>query len=348
VQAALLKERTGLIYPLHDENAPVPIDALFALWQALVPPQVRSALLDSSLKRLMIIPDATLALLPFEALVVDPAAGPRYLLDVDVPVAYAPSATVLAELTQASSSSGLASLSSARGADQREPVLSVAKWDYSDRPGWRPLDYTAGEASAVGVRFQNANVPIRQIENDQATEGRVRSEISDRRLVHLACHGESERPADRSEGQQDYGNLLGRLVLTPESTEPSNDGDLTLPEIYELNLKGCELVLLSACKTNYGPTLRGEGVFALTRGFLTAGTRRVMTTQWNVNDESTAYLVNAFYTFLLRNREAAEEIDYAALLHKAKQYVRKHEGRPGRRDWERPQYWAPMVLVGPY
>ncbi len=341
VQTALLNQATGVIYDLASSDIAVPTDVLFALWQALVPPRVRSALLDASLERLAIIPDATLALLPYEALVVDPADGPKYLLDVGPPVAYAPSVTVLLELAQASAAGAAAAhVPSARSDAGREPVLSVAKWDYRDRQGWPSLDSIEDEAEAVLDRFQEAHVPIRQITNVRATEARMRAEISDRWLVHLACHGESERTADPGETEQDYGNPLGRLILTGAGEEPSNDGDLVLPEICELNLKGCELVLLSACKTNYGPTLRGEGVFALTRAFLTAGAHRVMTTQWNVDDEATACLIDALCLFLLENREADEGIDYAALLHKAKQHVRKR--------WECPYYWAPMVLVGPY
>ena len=58
-----------------------------------------------------------------------------------------------------------------------------------------------------------------------------------------------------------------------------------------MNLKGCELAILSACDTNFGPEQRGEGVWALSRGFLVAGSRRVVASNWLVDDEAAASLV---------------------------------------------------------
>jgi hypothetical protein len=86
--------------------------------------------------------------------------------------------------------------------------------------------------------------------------------------------------------------LTSVLALTPgpPGSPPANDGFLTLAEIYELDLKGCELAILSACQTNFGPEQRGEGVVALSRGFLAAGARRVLASNWLVDDEAAASL----------------------------------------------------------
>ena len=74
----------------------------------------------------------------------------------------------------------------------------------------------------------------------------MRGGYAGRRMVHLACHGLAD---------QAYGNFFGALALTPgaDPNNPADDGFLTLAEIYDLNLKDCELAILSACETNYGP-----------------------------------------------------------------------------------------------
>src|SRR5262249_59282303 len=101
----------------------------------------------------------------------------------------------------------------------------------------------------------------------EATEAAVRYNVGGRRIIHLACHGLTD---------QKYGNFFGALALTPgprAASDPADDGFLTLPEIYELDLKSCELAILSACQTNYGPQQKGEGVWALSRRFLLACAR---------------------------------------------------------------------------
>jgi CHAT domain-containing protein len=168
-----------------------------------------------------------------------------------------------------------------------------------------------------------------------ATERGVRYWSPGRRFLHLACHGLTD---------QKYGNFFGALALTPGprgSDDPADDGFLTLPEIYELNLKGCELAILSACQTNYGPQQKGEGTWALSRGFLVAGARRVVASNWLVDDEAAASLVSRFCGGLAQAEKAGKTVDYAGSLQEAKRWIRKQD------KWRSPYYWASLVLVGP-
>src|SRR5690606_15148740 len=110
---------------------------------------------------------------------------------------------------------------------------------------------------------------------------------------------------------------------------------------YGLNLQGCELAILSACETNLGPQQQGEGVFALSRGFLVAGSRRVVASNWIVDDESSASLVSAFCSALAKQHKSGQTLDYAEALHQAKRWVRKQE------KWNHPYHWGAFVLVGP-
>ena len=174
-----------------------------------------------------------------------------------------------------------------------------------------------------------------QLLRAEATKTRVKQAVAGHEILHLACHGLAD---------QSYGNFFGALALTPgveTAADLSDDGFLTLPEIYQLNLAGCELAILSACQTNYGPQQKGEGVWALSRGFLVAGSRRVVASNWLVDDAAGAALVYRFCIRLAQGMKAGETTDYAQALRQAKLAVRRKE------EWKSPYYWATFVLMGP-
>jgi CHAT domain-containing protein len=58
--------------------------------------------------------------------------------------------------------------------------------------------------------------------------------------------------------------------------------------------------VLSACQTGLGKNVRGEGMIGLTRGFMSAGAKRVIASLWNVNDGSTAELMTSLYRKMLK------------------------------------------------
>jgi CHAT domain-containing protein len=323
---------------------------LFALWQVLMPEPERKAIQAGGVKRVVVLPDGPLALLPFEALVVEEGKDPQYLLDAGPPIVYGPSATVL---------HNLAERARFQQPTDREPVLSVADPDYGEVNAQDPrttsalatltprsryggaggklsrLPYSGTEMKWVAQAFQDAGIKAVSLDQATATERGVRYWSSGRRVLHLACHGLADAK---------HGNFFGSLALTPGpkvATDPSDDGFLTLPEIYELNLTGCELAILSACQTNYGPQQKGEGTWALSRGFLVAGARRVVASNWLVDDEAAASLVSRFCGGLAQAEKAGKTVDYAGSLQEAKRWVRKQE------KWRSPYYWASLVLVGP-
>ena len=162
----------------------------------------------------------------------------------------------------------------------------------------------------------------------------MRSQATEANLVHLACHGLAD---------DTVGNLFGALVLTPgptADTDPADDGFLTLGEIHSLDFQRSELAILSACNTNAGPLQKGEGVWALSRGFLAAGARRVVASNWVVDDAAAAGLV-ALFCEQVAKTENAETVSYARALRTAKLEIRY------RKEWENPYFWSSLVLIGP-
>ena len=81
-------------------------------------------------------------------------------------------------------------------------------------------------------------------------------------------------------------------------------------------------------------------LWALSRGFLVAGTRRVVASNWLVDDEAAASLVS-FFCSRVAQGEKSGDVDYGQALHDAKRWIRQQE------KWRNPFYWGTFVLVGP-
>jgi CHAT domain-containing protein len=75
-------------------------------------------------------------------------------------------------------------------------------------------------------------------------------------------------------------------------------GILTAEEVADLDLRGVELAVLSACDTGLGKQAAGEGVLGLQRAFQAAGARSLLISLWGVNDAATSVLMEEFYTNL--------------------------------------------------
>ncbi len=346
---------TGGVLPILCKStrgiAPAPreggddLDArLHALWQILVPEKLRARLAEC--REVVVIPDGELHRLPFEALVVEPAGDgkdARYWLDVGPAIRYAPSATTLYTVTLRERGRARPPTGESDILSLSDPVYDVeraagASHDQYQRSGGTlvRLPGSVREAEMILQAFERegASPRVTTLAGLEATEDNLRTALIGKRYVHLATHG-----LVNEEG----GALFAALALTPRkdgAAHPGDDGLLHLSEIYRQKLHYCELAVLSACRSHGGYRVGGEGVFALSRGFLVAGASRVVASQWSVDDASTAALIGAFF----RNVAAAEEgegtVDFARALWDAKREIRSQE------RWSAPFHWAPFILTG--
>jgi len=149
--------------------------------------------------------------------------------------------------------------------------------------------------------------------------------LSNYRYVHFATHGilNLEHP-----------ELSGIVLSLVDKNGAPQDGYLFLHDIYNLNLPA-ELVVLSACQTGIGKQVKGEGLIALTRGFMYAGAARLVASLWKVNDAATAKLMAQFYKEMFVNGKKP-----AAALQAAQLHLRKQP------RWSAPVYWAGFFIQG--
>jgi CHAT domain-containing protein len=91
--------------------------------------------------------------------------------------------------------------------------------------------------------------------------------------------------------------LRTALLCTPDV---DRDGRLEVRELFGLNLRGCDLAVLSACETLLGRWHQGDEIIGLTRAFLRAGVPTVVASLWNVSDESTFRLMVRFHELRLQ------------------------------------------------
>ena len=118
----------------------------------------------------------------------------------------------------------------------------------------------------------------------------------------------------------------------PEDIE---DGILTAKEIADVDLRGLDLVVLSACQTGLGDISQGEGVFGLQRGFKKAGVNSILMSLWDVNDEATQILMTQFYKNHVSGQSKRQS------LRSAQRYLREYNAG----QYNKPEYWAAFILL---
>jgi CHAT domain-containing protein len=132
-------------------------------------------------------------------------------------------------------------------------------------------------------------------------------------VLHLATHayfaGEDCTPAGLVSEQRRPGGeppaflghnplLLAGIALAGANERDKADGILTALEVTALDLRGTDLVVLSACDTSLGTPARGQELLGLRWAFAYAGAKNLVTSLWSVPDAETAALMTQFYTAL--------------------------------------------------
>jgi CHAT domain-containing protein len=98
-----------------------------------------------------------------------------------------------------------------------------------------------------------------------------------------------------------------------------------------MDLRGADLVVLSACETAKGD-ITSEGVFGLQRAFKMAGAQTIIMSLWSVDDQATQILMTEFYNNWIGK-------------HQSKREAFRNAQNTVRSQYEEPEYWAGFVML---
>jgi len=320
---------------------------------------------------LLVSPDGTLNLLPFSALV---RPDGRYLVEaVDLrhvtsgrdllrraPPQSREPPLLLADVAFDAEQSAESGASARRSADMAELRFG-------------PLPGTRAEAEAIRTALGLAAERVRL--GAHATEGHLVAAAGPS-ILHVATHGfflpaqALSAAADQQLSAVELRRLDNPLLRsglalagfnTRAQVAGSADGVLTALEVADLDLRGTQLVVLSACETGLGELDAGEGVYGLKRALVMAGAATQVVSLWKVADLATEALMSAYYRRLVagEDRVAALRQVQLALLRGTLSGSGDEPDRgalsPGRKPaatagplagWRHPYYWASFVVSG--
>ncbi|MBO0724511.1 MAG: CHAT domain-containing protein, partial [Blastocatellia bacterium] len=194
-----------------------------------------------------------------------------------------------------------------------------------EEPGIPRLPFSRAEAEEI-LSVTPKAVSLRALDFNASRATATSAELSQYRIVHFATHGLLNKT---------HPELSGVVLSLVDRQGKPQEGFLQLHDIYNLNLPA-EMVVLSACQTGLGKSVRGEGLVGLTRGFMYAGAKRVVASLWSVQDMATAELMKRFYGAMLGEKQLRP----AEALREAQVEMWK------QKRWRSPYYWGGFMLYG--
>jgi CHAT domain-containing protein len=316
---------------------------LAQLYNLLLSPALKEA---PSGTKVLVVPDGSLLLLPFEMWGHDTPAGWRWA-GSDFVFRYYYSAVMLAMLREEEMGGSPVGIVRQPKPVLQQRLLAFGYPDYTNSREAASADRgkTRGAFEQAGYKF----LPLPGTRVEVTNIGKIfglTTNSSDLKLASAATKSELKR-LDKSGALKQYKYLhfathgiladdvpgVGQPALVLSlAGDSDSDGFLTMKEVQDLRIDA-DLVVLSACQTGLGKQINGEGVMGMARAFIVAGAPSVVVSLWSVADESTAKLMQQFYTHLVKENKSKGEA-----LRLAREELRK--------QYPDPYLWAPFVLIG--
>ena len=182
--------------------------------------------------------------------------------------------------------------------------------------------FTSLPGAAEEVKYLANLFQAKPLLGSEARKQVVLQHLSEASIIHIAAHGESQR---------------GEIILAPNTfhDQPKPESFLlTQKDITSISVQA-RLVVLCCCYTGQGE-VSSEGVIGITRSFLAAGARSVLSTLWPINDVATMEFMKKFYHELL------EETSVCEALRRAQNIFQEHENC----TYQSTKIWAPFTIYG--
>lgn len=212
------------------------------------------------------------------------------------------------------------------------------------------LPFTLAEANSIQPNLAAyTGKPPTLYRGPYALEG-IAKRLVRPRVAVFSTHGFFDGEATTSDSQPNQRDtqsiedplLKSGLLLagcnTNSSVVANDDGVLSGLEILGIDLRGTELVVLSACNTANGEVSDGEGVAGLRQAFQLAGAHSVVASLWSVEDRSTALTMHQFFDSLAAGKPKSEALRQAQLS--------RIKARRARHGAAHPFFWAAFSLTG--
>ncbi len=171
--------------------------------------------------------------------------------------------------------------------------------------------------------FNKLNHSAKKYLRSEATEELLKS-IKRCKFLHIATHGFFN---------EDNPEFSGIALSQPMDTLSEEDGILYSNEIYNLDIES-DLIVLSSCESGSGKLINGEGIMAITRGFLYIGIPNIVYSLWKISDKNTNYLMVEFYRNILSGKPYAEALRNAKLK------------MINQKPMASPYYWSAFLQIG--
>lgn len=181
-----------------------------------------------------------------------------------------------------------------------------------------PLPYVEDEVNQI----QKLGIRTTTLLNENFQSEKIEKIINNQpyTIVHLATHGKFSSKATET------------FILAYDRRIYVRELDSLLKSRGEKRTEPIELLVLSACETAAGDN---RAVLGLAGVAIKAGARSTLASLWNINDDSTTYLVSEFYRQLTTGK-----LSKAEALQQAQIKMLKDN------NYSRPAEWSPYIIVG--
>ena len=200
-------------------------------------------------------------------------------------------------------------------------IKSLFKMRFSPLPGTK--------AEAISIRSTLKNKKLREYKEEEASEYNL-MKVKEPKILHIATHGFFIN--DNSIPNPMLKSGIALSGANKSVIKGKSDGVVTALKLSGLDLKGTDLVVLSACQTGVVDINATDSISGLSKAFIQAGAKDIVMSLWSVNDEATKDLMSSFY------KEMQTNSSYAKALKKAKLKMIKKSMHPF--------YWAPFIVNG--